>query len=77
MSRQSANKEIAEIVNKAVNKFPDLRLNQILVGLHIVSNDSNYYEEPEKTLERVRQSNFYKENTCIWSTTKRSMKGVF
>ena len=67
MERQKYNKLILEILSKLVEKYPDLRFGQILVNAEIITykNDYDemvprdpYYEEPEVTLERMKNNKF-------------------
>ena len=67
MERQKYNKLILEILSKLVEKYPDLRFGQILVNADIITykNDYDemvprdpYYEEPEVTLERMKNNKF-------------------
>ena len=67
MERQKYNKLILEILSKLVEKYPDLRFGQILVNADIITykNDYDemvprdpYYEEPEVTLERIKNNKF-------------------
>ena len=67
MERQKYNKLILEILSKLVEKYPDLRFGQILVNTDIITykNDYDemvprdpYYEEPEVTLERMKNNKF-------------------
>ena len=68
MERQKYNKLILKVLSKLVNKHPDLRFGQILVNSEILHSemDSNgipaiddpYYEESEKTWERMLMNKF-------------------
>ena len=67
MERQKYNKLILEILSKLVEKYPDLRFGQILANAEIITykNDYDemvprdpYYEEPEVTLERMKNNKF-------------------
>jgi hypothetical protein len=67
MERQKYNKLILETLSKLVDKYPDLRFGQILVNAEIITykNDYDemvprdpYYEEPEVTLERMKNNKF-------------------
>ena len=57
-NRQENNKEIIKYISNIVDKFPDLRFNQILWNLGLCIHDSSgtdlFYEEPSKTLERIK-----------------------
>ena len=70
-ARQSANREILSILNKYVEKYPELRFGQILavarvieygyksvgVGIEVVKDPFN--EESIHTLNRVKEQTFY------------------
>ena len=67
MERQKYNKLILEILSKLVDKYPDLRFGQILANAEVIiyKNDYDelvpkdpYYEEPEVTLERMKNNKF-------------------
>ena len=67
MERQKYNKLILETLSKLVDKYPDLRFGQILANAEIITykNDYDemvprdpYYEEPEVTLERMKNNKF-------------------
>ena len=67
MERQKYNKLILETLSKLVYKYPDLRFGQILANAEIITykNDYDemvprdpYYEEPEVTLERMKNNKF-------------------
>lgn len=67
MERQKYNKLILEILSKLVEKYPDLRFGQILVNSEIVQVTATsegvkcqdpFYEEPEVTLERMKNNKF-------------------
>jgi hypothetical protein len=68
MERQKKyNKLILETLSKLIEKYPDLRFGQILVNADIITykNDYDemvprdpYYEEPEVTLERMKNNKF-------------------
>ena len=67
MERQKYNKLILETLSKLIDKYPDLRFGQILVNAEIITykNDYDemvprdpYYEEPEVTLERMKNNKF-------------------
>lgn len=53
MINQKANKELLNVLILLVQKYPYLRLSQILIAFEFVTENS--YEEPELTLERVRK----------------------
>ena len=69
MERQKYNKLILERLSKLVDKYPDLRFGQILVNCDIIELVPDYnntamialdpfYEEPEVTLERIKNNKF-------------------
>ena len=67
MERQKYNKLILERLSKLVEKHPDLRFGQILANAEVITykNDYDemvprdpYYEEPEVTLERMKNNKF-------------------
>ena len=55
MTRQEANRKILELIAAEVEKYPDLRLNQILCNLDFpnANNNVDYYEDPQITLNRI------------------------
>jgi hypothetical protein len=63
MTRKEANMEIVRLLLNFINMNPEQRFGQILMNLNIVQRDNesgklvnNFYEEPEKTLERVKET---------------------
>ena len=67
MERQKYNRLILEKLSKLVEKYPDLRFVQILVNCNIIVYKNDYdevvpidpfYEEPEITWNRVKNSKF-------------------
>ena len=67
MERQKYNKLILETLSKLVEKYPDLRFGQILVNCNIIVYKNDYdkvvpidpfYEEPEITWKRMKNSKF-------------------
>ena len=67
MERQKYNRKIISKLTELVEKYPDLRFGQILVNADIITykNDYDemvprdpYYEEPEVTLERIKNNKF-------------------
>lgn len=67
MSRKLYNVAIVEKLKELVNKYPDMRFGQILVNcdiLQFIPSDKQllakdpFYEEPEITWERVKNSKF-------------------
>lgn len=59
-NRLEYNKKILELLSMLVEKYPDLRFNQILWQLEIIQKDKdgniidNFYEEPSVTFERIK-----------------------
>lgn len=49
MTRQEANKEIIRLLSNIIDRYPDLRFNQILSSLSILP-DRDFYDESETTL---------------------------
>ena len=67
LNRKLYNIVIVEKLKELVNKYPDLRFGQILANAEVViyKNDYDemvpidpYYEEPEVTWERMKNSKF-------------------
>jgi hypothetical protein len=63
MTRKEANIEIVRLLLNYINMNPEQRFGQVLMNLKIVQRDNesgklvnNFYEEPEKTLERVKET---------------------
>jgi hypothetical protein len=63
MTRKEANVEIVRLLLNYINMNPEQRFGQVLMNLKIVQRDNesgklvnNFYEEPEKTLERVKET---------------------
>ena len=56
MNRQQANLEILRLLTEYAKLLPDVRFGQLVatVGIEWVS----YYEEPQQTLERLRNNQF-------------------
>lgn len=54
-SKQETNLKIYEILGDFILTYPELRFNQILWILDIVSNEDRFYEPSEVTLEKVRK----------------------
>ena len=60
MIRLTENREIGEIIVKAISRFPELRFNQILHGLKIVNPEGDtFYDEPEEVLKRIKETELY------------------
>lgn len=55
INRQEYNKKILSILTEEINKSPELRFIQILWFLNIVDNTDRFYEEPNKTLEKINE----------------------
>lgn len=73
MIRLIENKEIGEIIIKAISRFPELRFNQILHNLEIVNpKGDTFYDEPKDVLKRIKETELYKK---LIATS--SYKGVF
>ena len=53
-SKRDVNMEIIAELTKFINKYPELRFNQILWILDIVSNEDRFYEPSNITLEKVK-----------------------
>ena len=59
--RQETNRKILELLSNEIEKYPDIRFIQALWALDIINmNDDRviedrFYEEPEKTLEKIWQ----------------------
>lgn len=58
--RQKYNLEILEEVKKFLEKQPDMRFIQALWALNIVDKEDRFYEEPEITLAKVKESKVQK-----------------
>lgn len=48
---------------KIMRKYPDMRFGQILSNLELT--EDLFYEEPDKTLKRICNSEFYKKASAI------------
>lgn len=59
VNRFLCNYTILCILDEIVSACPELRFTQILSNLGL--DKDNFYEEPDKTLERICNSSFYKE----------------
>lgn len=56
MNRQEANRQILELVSRAVEAFPDWRFHQILQNLGVEQPAiDQWYEESEDTLCNVKK----------------------
>jgi len=70
---KNKNLEIIKIIEKTALKFPNLKLNQILHSLSIVSPEGNTScDNPEDVLKRVEQTDLFRE-----INKRDSFKGVF
>ena len=57
MKRHEANREIVEMVARAVEEHPDWRFHQILQNLGIEEpHDDQWYEESEETLTNAKNT---------------------
>lgn len=55
MNRLESNIKILDIVKQLACMFPDMRFNQLLINTQVVlEGKDQFYEEPEKTLDRLR-----------------------
>ena len=59
-NRQKYNKEIIKIIEILVEKYPDIRFNQLLCNLGL-NNGDRYDEEPIQTLEYINKNLSYSE----------------
>ena len=59
-NRQKYNKEIIKIIEILIEKYPDIRFNQLLCNLGL-NNGDRYDEEPVKTLEYINKNLSYSE----------------
>ena len=58
MKRHEANREILEMVAKAVEEHPDWRFHQILQNIGVEKpGQDQWYEESEETLKNTKVSN--------------------
>lgn len=48
---------------KIMRKYPDMRFGQLLSNLELT--EDLFYEEPDKTLERIHNSELYKKASAI------------
>ena len=56
MTRQEANRQILELVGKAVEEFPDWRFHQILQNMGIEQPAiDQWYEESDETLCNIKK----------------------
>lgn len=59
--RQSLNRELLKLIEKAVESYPNLRFNQLLIDMSIYESWTDpYYEESDVTLQRVMQNRMKK-----------------
>lgn len=59
-NRKKYNLEILEEVNHFLIQNPDMRFIQALWALNIVDEEDRFYEEPEITLAKVKESQVQK-----------------
>jgi hypothetical protein len=60
--RAEANKELLGIIQKGAAIWPYLRMSQLLLNLGVIVNGVDlFYEEPWKTLERVKKTESYRD----------------
>ena len=56
MKRTEANKEILKLLSEFLEKNPDMRFNQALLGLDIIMESSDlFYEESKDTLKALKK----------------------
>jgi hypothetical protein len=60
MTRLEANREILKVLSQVVERYPDFRFNQLLVGIELISTN---YDETLGT--RYWNNEFYTESTDI------------
>ena len=53
-NRKQANKLIIKKIQSYLKKHPELRFNQMLFNLGIVTEDADFYIESEETLNKLR-----------------------
>lgn len=59
--RRSANRELLKLIEKAVESYPKLRFNQLLIDMSVYESWTDpYYEESDVTLQRVMQNRIRK-----------------
>ena len=54
--RVKANKAIIKVIEDVMNIFPDWRFQQILMNIGIVDGVDRFYEEPDTTLARTKET---------------------
>ena len=55
MNRLESNVKILDIIKQLAYMFPDMRFNQLLINTQVILEDEDqFYEESEKTLDRLR-----------------------
>ena len=54
MNRLESNLKILNIVKQLAYEFQDMRFNQLLMNISIIQSRDQFYEESEKTLNRLR-----------------------
>jgi hypothetical protein len=56
IDRLTANLELMDLLTKLVERYPTMRLSQILVNWHFVPSDGeDYFVEPDALLKRVQK----------------------
>lgn len=59
--RQSVNRELLKLIEKAVESYPNLRFNQLLIDMSVYEPWTDpFYEESDVTLQRVKQNRIRK-----------------
>jgi hypothetical protein len=53
LNRLESNREIVKILEELVEKYPDLRFNQILLGFNIIK-ENDFYKESVVLLDRIK-----------------------
>ena len=74
MIRILVNKRIESIISDAIYSFPELRFNQILHDLKVISDGDSFFVEPEVVLGRIINSELYKK---MYETNGGGCNGVF
>lgn len=52
-TRVEYNNKILKLLTKFLERYPDLRFNQVVAGLCMVPENDCFYEEPEVTYKRM------------------------
>lgn len=59
--RQSANRELLKLIEKAIESYPNLRFNQLLINMSVYESWIDpFYEESDVTLQRVKENRMKK-----------------